>query len=90
MAKAQINFRIDPKLLEAIKAEAAKSDMTYTHWVIRACEHCLKNGFVAHGHSLTSTEVDAKIEKLFTLKTASIWQELEDLKKKISMQTAQG
>ncbi len=83
MAKAQINFRIEPELLDAIKAEAVKSEMSYTHWVIKACEHCLESGFAARGHSMTSAEVDAKIEKMFTLRTAPIWQELETLNKKV-------
>lgn len=80
MAKAQINFRIDRKLLDAIKAEAERNEVGYTQWVIKACEHCLASGFVAHGRSMSPEEVEAKIEKVLVQKTALIWQEIESLK----------
>jgi ribosome-binding protein aMBF1 (putative translation factor) len=38
MQTAQINFRIDPKLLKDIKQAAKKNDQAYTQWIIDACK----------------------------------------------------
>ncbi len=37
MAKQQINFRIDPTLLQEIKNRARKEGISYTQWIINAC-----------------------------------------------------
>lgn len=37
MAKQQINFRIDPSLLEQIREQAEKEGISYTQWIINAC-----------------------------------------------------
>jgi len=37
MAKQQINFRIDPALLDQIKDQAQKEGISYTQWIINAC-----------------------------------------------------
>jgi len=37
MAKQQINFRIDPTLLQAIKSQAQKEGISYTQWIRNAC-----------------------------------------------------
>lgn len=37
MTKQQINFRIDPALLQAIKSRAQKEGIPYTQWIRNAC-----------------------------------------------------
>ncbi|MDR9404601.1 MAG: hypothetical protein RI580_14305 [Halothece sp. Uz-M2-17] len=37
MAKQQINFRIDPVLLQKIKDRAQQEGVSYTQWIINAC-----------------------------------------------------
>ncbi|MBD2730920.1 hypothetical protein H6G96_32535 [Nostoc sp. FACHB-892] len=39
--KAQVNFRIDPKLLEDIQTAAAKQDISYTQWILNQCKVAL-------------------------------------------------
>lgn len=39
--KAQVNFRIDPKLLEDIQTAAAQQDISYTQWILNQCKVAL-------------------------------------------------